>query len=234
MNDMITTNTDELRKYVDSINILHGLLEHFVYDYDIDILLMKLIYVNVKSKILIKDLDSYISVYTDTVKLNNLINDTLNDCLKLRSHINTFGTNVNNFKIKVRKDIEYRIKENKTEIFEKTNNTIYNAIKNDKEWNDTDLYKSFTKNIEDLNLLVRDLINYTELMISVFEEILKYVEKNNINFNMYENNKMYEVEEDEFKLRNIDKLVLTLIEQINFVHSYSKNAEKDPLISLTI
>lgn len=233
MNDMIITNTDELKKYVDSINILHDLLEHYVYDYDIDILLMKLIYVNVKSKILIKDLDSYISVYTDTVKLNNLINDTLNDCLKLRSHINTFGTNVNNFKIKVRKDIEDRIKENKTEIFEKTNNTIYNAIKNDKEWNDTDLYKSFTKNIEDLNLLVRDLINYTELMISVFEEILKYVEKNNINFNMYENNKMYKVENDEFKLRNIDKLVLTLIEQINFVHSYSKNAEKDPLISLT-
>lgn len=233
MNDMITTNTDELRKYVDSINILHDLLEHFVYDYDIDILLMKLIYVNVKSKILIKDLDSYISVYTDTVKLNNLINDTLNDCLKLRSHINTFGTNVNNFKIKVRKDIEDRIKENKTEIFEKTNNTIYNDIKNDKEWNDTDLYKSFTKNIEDLNLLVRDLINYTETMISVFEEILKYVEKNNINFNMYENNKMYEIEDDEFKLRNIDKLVLTLIEQINFVHSYSKNAEKDLLISLT-
>ena len=50
---------------------------------------------------------------------------------------------------------------------------------------------------------------------------------------MYENNKMYKVEDDEFKLRNIDKLVLTLIEQINFVHSYSKNAEKDPLISLT-
>lgn len=233
MNDMITTNTDELRKYVDSINILHGLLEHFVYDYDIDILLMKLIYVNVKSKILIKDLDSYISVYTDTVKLNNLINDTLNDCLKLRSHINTFGTNVNNFKIKVRKDIEDRIKENKTEIFEKTNNTIYNDIKNDKEWKDTDLYKLFTKNIKDLELLVRDLINYTETMISIFEEILKYVEKNNINFNMYENNKMYKVEDDEFKLRNIDKLVLTLIEQINFVHSYSKNAEKDPLISLT-
>lgn len=233
MNDVITTNTDELKKYVDSINSLHDLLEHFVYDSDTDVLLMKLIYINVKSKTLIRDLESYVSVYADTVKLNNLINDALNDCLKLRSHINTFGTNVNNFKIIVRKEIENRIIEKKMVVFEKINDTIDKLAMNNKEWNNTDLYKLFTINIEDLKTTLRDLINHIELTISIFEEILKYVEKHNINFNMYENNKMYEVEEDEFKLRNIDKLVLTLIEQINFVHSYSKNAEKDPLISLT-
>lgn len=233
MNDMIITNTDELKKYVDDINSLHDLLEHFIYDTDIDILLMKLIYVNLRSKTLIKDLNSFISVYADTVKLNNLINDALNDCLKLRPHINTFGANVNNFKIKVRKDIENRIKEKKTEVFEKIDNSIDDVIKNNADWDKSSFYDLFNKHIEYLKVTLRDLIDHVELTISIFEEILKYVEKNNINFNMYENNKMYEIENDEFKLRNIDKLVLTLIEQINFVHSYSKNAEKDPLISLT-